>query len=102
MTRESGEPSITINMPVIVDSSGAIELRRMLLDAQMDGANIILDGREVTKIGTAGAQVLLACVPPVAVDSHTVRFAAPSEPLKAALADLGLEHSAFNWDPLKG
>lgn len=72
-------------------------LKQTLLGALDSGHPVIIIGSEVTRVGTAVLQLLLALVRQVFERGGTVQLREPSKPLNDALTTLGFwEHPLFS------
>ena len=83
-------------LPAILDITKAKELRGHMVERLNCGA-VLVDASAVDRVSTPCIQVLLAAARSADCAGTSFRIANASEPLRAALADLGLQAEFENW-----
>lgn len=74
--------------PEVMDYRAAPQIAKAL--NALKGADLIIDGSQVSRLSTRGAEVCLAAQAQWKVDGHKLHFASWSAPAREALERLGL------------
>jgi anti-anti-sigma regulatory factor len=84
------ESWVTIPLPTVVESAQIAQIRDQLLEALADQRSVRLDTRDVCRVSTAAAQVLVAAGTSFGAAGLKVAYADPSDAFIEAFSDLGL------------
>lgn len=85
-------------LPAQLDIRGARALKQSLADALAGGGPCILEAHAIEKASTVAMQLLMAFFAAMNRAGHPARLRAPSNALRAAAADLGLEGALHTWE----
>ncbi len=84
-------------LPQVLDLNFASELRSMLLDKLEKGVNTTIDASNVSRVTTPAVQILLAYSKAINSEGRKPTLHNPSEALKTAFRDLGLDAELSQW-----
>lgn len=97
MTDSNSESNAGMALPVILDVSAAHALKETLGDAVLSRADVALNGANVESVGTPAVQVLLAAAQTLAGEGRRFALTRPSDALRSAFCDLGLNSTLAQW-----
>jgi len=91
-------PPDAIVLPSVLDLAAAQALKTTLCEHFLCRTQVVLNGRNVERVGTPVLQVLLAASRSVASDGGSFKLLQPSHALRSALCDLGLSGELARWE----
>ncbi|WP_127763089.1 STAS domain-containing protein [Hwanghaeella grinnelliae] len=98
---KSSEAAAELLLPVTMDISEAVGLKKALMLAVDSDRDLNLDASDVERMSAACAQVLIAADRDVEERGHRVRMTGASTVMQSAMTELGLGQLMEKWSPDK-
>ncbi|WP_237152699.1 STAS domain-containing protein [Oryzibacter oryziterrae] len=96
-TGDETDSAEAILLPANFDGAAAADLRDQMEALIEPVTELVCDGHAVTRIGTQGAQLLVALARSLGAVGGRLRLVQPSVVLTTAFDDLGLQSELSSW-----